>query len=108
MGNVFLAKRKEDEIGRYAGEEFYGISHGNIESGRNFAERLRRIIEKTPFVYEGENIPITISIGVATAKELSELSPEYLIATADRRLYGAKMAGRNRVVYSDEGSMANA
>jgi len=95
-------KRREDEIGRYGGEEFYGISHGTIENGRNFAERLRRIIERTPFIYEGKKIPVTISIGVATARELREVTPEELIATADRRLYAAKMGGRNRVVSAEE------
>jgi diguanylate cyclase (GGDEF)-like protein len=94
-------KRKEDEIGRYAGEEFYGISHGNIDSGKKFAERLRRIIEKTPFIYEGKKIPITISIGVAVAGELPDLTSDNLIATADRRLYAAKIGGRNRVVCDD-------
>lgn len=96
-------KRKEDEIGRYAGEEFYGISHGDIISGRDFAERLRRIIAKTPFIYEGQKIPVSISIGVAAAREISGLTIDSLIALADKRLYAAKMAGRNRVVWQDEG-----
>ena len=94
-------KRKEDEIGRYAGEEFYGISHGDSVNGRDFAERLRRIIAKTPFIYEGKKIPVTISVGVAAAKELADLSIDNLIALADRRLYAAKMGGRNRVVWRD-------
>lgn len=95
-------KRKEDEIGRYAGEEFYGISHGDSVNGRDFAERLRRIIEKTPFIYEGKKIPVTISIGVAAANEMAELTLDNLIALADKRLYAAKMAGRNRVVWRDD------
>ncbi|MEJ2688794.1 MAG: diguanylate cyclase [Deltaproteobacteria bacterium] len=86
----------------YAGEEFYGISHGDIISGRDFAERLRRIIERTPFIYEGKKIPVTISLGVAAAREIGGLSIDSLIALADKRLYAAKMAGRNRVVWQDD------
>jgi len=94
-------KRKEDEIGRYAGEEFYGISHGGLTSGRNFAERLRRTIERNVFTWQGQNIPVTISIGIAAARELSELVPEKLVTMADRRLYVAKQQGRNRVIWQD-------
>jgi len=94
-------KRKEDEIGRYAGEEFYGISHGSLESGRCFAERLRRGVEETVFTWQGVRIPVTVSIGVAAAAEVGELVPEKLINVADRRVYAAKQAGRNRVVWQD-------
>lgn len=46
---------------------------------------------------------MTISIGVATAREIAGLTIDRLIALADKRLYAAKMAGRNRVVWqSDE------
>ncbi len=94
-------KRKEDEIGRYAGEEFYGISHGSLESGRRFAERLRRSVEESDFRWQGERIPVTVSIGVAAASELEELVPEKLVNVADRRLYAAKRRGRNQVVWQD-------
>jgi diguanylate cyclase (GGDEF)-like protein len=92
-------KRKEDEIGRYGGEEFYALSPGNIQSGQQFAERLRTIVEKTPFVFEGKTIFITISIGVASALELEELVDDQLIKIADKRLYIAKQEGRNKVVW---------
>ncbi|MEW6427878.1 MAG: GGDEF domain-containing protein [Thermodesulfobacteriota bacterium] len=91
-------KRKEDEIGRYAGEEFYGISHGGIHNGSRFAERLRGILEQTVFTWKGERIPVTVSIGVVSAGQLAQLSVEKLIAVADRRLYAAKEQGRNRVI----------
>lgn len=95
-------KRKGDEIGRYGGEEFFGLTHGNIQSGRDFAERLRRKVEKTPFVYKGQNIVVTISIGLVSATQLDKLEAENLISTADRRLYLAKQQGRNRVIAVDE------
>jgi len=91
-------KRKEDEIGRYGGEEFYALCPGNIRSGYQFADRLRKKIEKTPFIYNGQPIHITVSIGVASALETDRLSAEQLIALADKRLYIAKREGRNRVI----------
>ena len=93
--------RKQDEIGRYGGEEFYGFTVGDIELGLRFAERLRSNVEEASFVYHGQTIPITISIGLVSASELGdakELSADHMIFTADKRLYAAKHAGRNRVV----------
>ena len=91
-------KRRSDEIGRFGGEEFYGVAMGDIYEGREFAERVRRRVEVTPFVYEGQMIPLTLSIGVAAASELSELAEANIIESADRRLYQAKQYGRNQVV----------
>ena len=93
--------RKQDEIGRYGGEEFYGFTVGDIGLGLRFAERLRRNVEEATFIYQGQTIPITISIGLVSASQMGEargLSADQLIFTADRRLYAAKHAGRNRVV----------
>ena len=96
MGDV---KRRSDEIGRYGGEEFYGLAVGDIAEGREFAERIRRRVEVTPFIFAEQRIPLTISIGVAAASELDELTEENLITAADRRLYQAKQYGRNQVVW---------
>lgn len=92
-------KRRSDEFGRYGGEEFYGLAVGDIAEGREFAERIRRRIEVTPFVFGEQLIPLTVSIGVASASEQDELNEENLISAADRRLYRAKRYGRNQVVW---------
>ncbi len=99
LAEVMLAtKRKEDEVGRYGGEEFYGICQGDVGRGMEFADRLRRTIAAHPFFFHGQQIPVTVSIGVAAATELAQLSADGLIALADLRLYRAKQQGRNRVV----------
>ena len=89
--------RGADIVGRYGGEEFViFLSGSNGKTAMDLAERLRGMIEKTPF-YVGENkIRITISLGVA---EYNENSPnlETLIARADQALYVAKHKGRNCV-----------
>lgn len=93
--------RKQDQIGRYGGEEFYGFTVGDIELGMNFAERLRRNVQEARFIFQGRNIPITISIGLVAASQLGDpkaLAADQLVFTADKRLYAAKHLGRNRVV----------
>ncbi len=49
------------------------------------------------FEYEGVHMPVTISVGVAEMCE-EACTPTALIKTADKALYAAKAAGRNRVV----------
>lgn len=96
---MVTTKRKEDEIGRYGGEEFYGICQGKIQSAIDFAERLRKQIEEHTFSYQGQHIDITISAGVASAGELlAKTTMRNLIELADKRLYQAKDKGRNRVI----------
>ena len=94
-------KRREDEIGRYGGEEFYGLALGVMDSGLEFAERLRQLVETAPSVFQERRIPLTISIGLVAAGELKTLSAETLIEAADRRLYEAKRKGRNQVAWQD-------
>ncbi len=95
--------RKHDEIGRYGGEEFYGFTVGNLALGKKFAERLRANVEKAVFQYNGQTIPVTISVGLTSAASLKkdDLSVDKLISIADRRLYAAKEGGRNRIVCED-------
>jgi len=93
-------KRKEEEIGRYGGEEFYGICQGKLQNGIDLAERLRTRIQDHIFSHKGKDIHITISVGVASAGEVEQYSTESLLALADKRLYQAKHDGRNRVVGS--------
>ncbi len=104
--------RPEDIFTRYGGEEFALLARGvKIEDGVRFAERLRKSIESLRIVHEGRTIQTTVSVGVAELWEcqtetenarptpaLSATSGGALLALADRRLYLAKTAGRNRVI----------
>jgi len=91
-------KRKEEEIGRYGGEEFYGICQGTVQSGIDLAERLRKHVQDHLFSHNGKDISITISAGVVSAGELDQTTMENLLALADKRLYQAKHRGRNQVI----------
>ena len=61
------------------------------------AERLRQALAKHRFVHDGSRIPLTASLGVAVWPDDGR-EPDALLSSADRGLYAAKQAGRNRVV----------
>ncbi len=89
--------RTEDIFARYGGEEF-AIVLPEIDghNGHQFAEKVRRIVETTEFRFESTQIPVTISMGVATL-DPEEPTAAALIRRADERLYEAKAGGRNCV-----------
>ncbi len=90
--------RKEECFARYGGEEFAVVMpEAGSENARRFADKLRKMIEDKPFTFEGKDIPVTVSVGVADmTADLTE--PLQFIKVADANLYRAKKAGRNRVV----------
>jgi diguanylate cyclase (GGDEF)-like protein len=92
--------RAGDFVARYGGEEFVVIIHNLPWPGpARFADHVRGLIQATQFEFEGQPIPVTISIGVAQWDGTMQ-SEAQLIELADQRLYRAKQAGRNRVVAS--------
>lgn len=89
---------------RYGGEEFIVMFKGCDlkEAAFNYGEKLRRTIEQEIFSYEGQVIPLTVSIGVA-ALRLGETVPDLMVLRADAALYRAKESGRNRTCVEKEG-----
>lgn len=91
--------RTQDVVCRYGGEEFVVICPDtDIEAARQCAERLRLNVAAQPLKSQAGNIHLTVSIGVAEKKEGID-SIEDLLIRADERLYAAKEAGRNRVIF---------
>ncbi len=91
--------RSEDVFARYGGEEFVIMSRStDPPSAAVVSERIRAAIDAYDFVYEGQKLPVTISVGLASMPHGSIKEPADLVAQADRALYEAKDAGRNRVV----------
>lgn len=93
--------RTVDIPARYGGEEMAVIlPEMNSQQALRMAERVRRRVASRPFAARGRDgrplkIPITVSLGVAGLPD-DALSAPALIAVADRSLYAAKRAGRNR------------
>ena len=62
------------------------------------AERIRKVTEAQPFVFNDKPFPVTVSLGIGVTPGGESISPEALLARADKNLYTAKQTGRNRVV----------
>lgn len=90
--------RDIDSVARFGGEEFIIILPETGESGALVvAERIRKTVSNTPFTLpDAREIEVTISIGIAS-HPLCTKHPESMLEQADRALYLAKNAGRNRV-----------
>ncbi|MFA4989185.1 MAG: sensor domain-containing diguanylate cyclase [Candidatus Omnitrophota bacterium] len=95
--------RQIDFVGRYGGEELSIILvETDKEQARFAAERLRQAVEAKNIRVYDEELKVTISIGITTFSRGRE-TIEQLIESADKALYAAKQAGRNRVcVYAPE------
>ncbi len=90
--------RAEDILARFGGEEFaLLLREATREGALALAERLRRLVELSEFAYNGQPVRVTVSAGVATLDDGEHGDAQALVAAADRRLYRAKQAGRNRV-----------
>ena len=93
--------RTGDLYGRMGGEEFVAAIIGaSAHHASTIAEKLRESLEQMQFEWEGVHIPLTASFGVA--EYTTEQTLHGLIGKADRAMYQAKRAGKNRVVVSTE------
>ena len=118
VGDVVLARiakeisrsirRPGDFAARYGGEEFTVILPATEAGGASFiAERMRlAIASMDPCPNEPALDKVTVSIGVAAAMMPPSSSGAALVTWADRALYEAKGAGRNRVVIYQDGESA--
>ena len=89
--------RKIDFIGRYGGEEFVILlPNTGLNDAVKFADKLRAMIENFKFIYKDERIAVSISSGIATRS--ANISETLTLESADKMLYAAKEAGRNRVM----------
>jgi diguanylate cyclase (GGDEF)-like protein len=94
------ALRAHDVVARYGGEEFVVLlANTDLDAAVTVAEKLRATVQESDFLCRDMTIelPVTISIGVASTGGDFEVSPDSLIVRADQALYEAKAAGRNRV-----------
>jgi diguanylate cyclase (GGDEF)-like protein len=95
LARTFL--RKSDFVARYGGEEFVVLLRETaLTSATMLAERFRATLRTVAISHGAERITVTTSIGVAEIAPGE--APNEWLARADRALYEAKAAGRDRVV----------
>ncbi|MGZ3731224.1 MAG: GGDEF domain-containing protein, partial [Bdellovibrionota bacterium] len=87
-GVIQRCQKAGAQVGRFGGEEFVLAIYTSPGRARVLAEALRRQIQR--------EVNVTVSVGVATAKD-AEWDVRRLVGMADKALYEAKHAGKNRV-----------
>ena len=102
--------RSCDIVARYGGEEFVvALPSTTLRAAQEIAERLRQAIARTEIIFQHQQLHVTVSIGMASLRELLTAQQHdacFISATlldrADKALYEAKAGGRDRVlVYSN-------
>ena len=89
----------EGVVGRFGGEEFLTILYNNnIQEAALLANQIRSDIESKKIEFEGKEISVTVSMGIACSAETGVY--QELLNKADERLYKAKENGRNQVITS--------
>jgi len=98
MGQIIRTNlRTNDVAGLYGGDEAIILyPHASMDEAREVAEVIRQAVEERLFEYNGATFHVSISQGLAEWPVHGRTAEE-LIASADRALYAAKEAGRNRV-----------
>jgi diguanylate cyclase (GGDEF)-like protein len=99
--------RSSDMLARLGGEEFCVVlPRTGAEAARRIAEKLRAVIAAVPVETDpdssgGDDIAVTVSVGVSTAADPASANIETLLEQADAALYRAKNNGRNQVAACD-------
>ncbi len=92
--------RQADSTYRYGGEEFVIIlSNTDLSGAETIAERIRAAVAGLVCIHEKQEIPVTISLGVAGLAEAETYKA--LLQRADEALYRAKSSGRNQAKVSN-------
>jgi len=99
-GRLRRQLRSYDMLGRYAADEFMLAFPGcESKDAEAKAERIRTVIEKKPFMIDGAEFSLTVSIGVASS---AGRSPLIVLREAERALSLAKQQGQNAVCFFSE------
>jgi diguanylate cyclase (GGDEF)-like protein len=89
--------RRSDYVFRIGGEEFLILlPNTELKDAVEIIERIRKDLEETPLHYDGKEIKLTASFGLAEVDKNKYINE--IIKEADKKLYKAKELGRNKVV----------
>lgn len=95
--------RRSDLVCRFGGEEFVVLLRDtDLAAAVDYAERTRRLVAAQAVGHPQPGVQVTVSIGVAASQ--GEDHFDDLLRRADRAMYAAKAAGRNRIaVHTGDG-----
>ena len=98
-GAISSALRSGDVVYRYGGEEFCALlPDADLDTAAAVAERMRSAVELLDFTgaeyLDGARLTVSVGVGVGT--------PRPTVVDADRALYAAKTAGRNRIMLASQ------
>jgi len=101
-------RRPSDFVARYGGEEFAVVladtgESGARETGNRILENIRKMYISHDYREDDEVPYITVSIGAATEIPDTHSNTDTLVEAADKALYEAKRAGRDRIVTRKSG-----
>ena len=99
-----VVSRVPDIAARYGGEEFAVILPETESAGaKALGEKIRQGIEDLCVPHSASDVSefVTVSLGVASVRTTDMVSPEQVVALADKALYRAKRKGRNRMEVAD-------
>ena len=102
VGVLAQRQRAQDVLGRYGGEEFMLLLPGtDVAGAQQLAQQLRQAVQAAPADWAGQQIAVTVSVGIAAVRAGQSRNWETLLQAADQALYRAKDNGRNRVEVAD-------
>ncbi len=92
---VMQALRNQDVASRWGGEEFLLLlPETSLQSSVKVAEKIRILVEKTPFIWKNVSIHLSMTFGVSAG---GMIPVDEAIQLADSALYQGKREGKNRV-----------
>ncbi|MEE4302885.1 MAG: diguanylate cyclase [Wenzhouxiangella sp.] len=88
--------RESDTLCRWGGDEFLVLMSGcNARQAAEVAEKIRRVVAERSFSFNGDDVRLSISMGVTEVA--MDDGMESAVSRADQALYQAKESGRNRI-----------